>query len=312
LPAPGLAPMGKPVAPLDTGFVALPVTLRQGATTRRKHLFLRAHRAVPPPAAAGAQQAASPLGERALFVAGLPFLNSELDAAVARLFGAFGSVERIAVHAEQARTAPCCPLRCIGNTGLTEALLRGSSVTARALLCAQFPALSRKSRWAAASVGRRGQTSAIVVFDKAAAAAKALRAAADGKGLELELPAPDQPYGLKGAYPTLNCYPCSARARVCPRAVFPAAAAPWLPALRGRAHAACSARARRRRCGRAALVTRGRLAGMVAPACAPSRQGPLAAHAAPGGSPSAALRRVRSCAQRGWRRTRRCSPATRC
>ncbi len=114
--------MGKPAVALDTGFVALPVTLRQGAATRRKHLFLRAHRAAAPPATAGAQQAAPPLGERALFVAGLPFLNAELDAAVARLFGAFGSVERVAVHAEQARTAPCCPLCCTGDTGPTEAL----------------------------------------------------------------------------------------------------------------------------------------------------------------------------------------------
>jgi len=71
-----------------------------------------------------------------------------------------------------------------------------------------------------------------VVFDKAAAAATALRAAADGKGLELELPEPDQPYGLKGTYPTLYPCPCSARARVCPPAVCPAAAAPRLPTPR--------------------------------------------------------------------------------
>jgi len=106
-----------------------------------------------------------------------------------------------------------------------------------------------------------------VVFDKAAAAAKALRAAADGKGLELELPEPDQPYGLKGAYSTLYPCPCSARARVCPRAVCPAAAAPRLPTPRtAGALRRCRAGAwRARRCLRAL----------------PTRQGPLAAYCTP-------------------------------
>ncbi|KAK9831949.1 hypothetical protein WJX81_001994 [Elliptochloris bilobata] len=125
----------------DAGFAALHVTLRQGADTRSKHLFIRPHHGAGQADAAGSQKAVASLSERALFVVGLPFLHSDHQGVVSRLFGAFGSVERVAVHAEQ--------------------------------------------------------TSAIVVFAKVAARDKALKAAAKGRSLELELPLPDKPYGLK-------------------------------------------------------------------------------------------------------------------
>jgi len=76
----------------------------------------------------------------------------------------------------------------------------------------------------------------------------------------------------------------------------------------------CSSAANPAHCGRAAPIARGRLAGPGSAACTPVAPGAAGSvlHASPGGSPSVALRSARPRAQRGWRRTRRCSPATRC
>lgn len=55
-------------------------------------------------APAGAEEDSAPLSERGLFVAGLPFLHSDHEAVVGRLFGAFGGIHRVAVGPEQV----CC------------------------------------------------------------------------------------------------------------------------------------------------------------------------------------------------------------
>ena len=85
----------------DTGFVALHITLREGAAARSKHIFLRPHRSTQ--VSLGGTQKADALGERALFIAGLPFLHCDHEAVVERLFEAFGGIERVAVHADQVR-----------------------------------------------------------------------------------------------------------------------------------------------------------------------------------------------------------------
>jgi len=85
----------------DTGFVALHITLREGAAARSKHIFLRPQRSTQ--VSLGGTQKAYALGERALFIAGLPFLHCDHEAVVERLFEAFGGIERVAVHADQVR-----------------------------------------------------------------------------------------------------------------------------------------------------------------------------------------------------------------
>ena len=52
-------------------------------------------------APAGAEEDAASLSQRGLFVAGLPFLHSDHEAVVSRLFGAFGGISRVAVGPEQ-------------------------------------------------------------------------------------------------------------------------------------------------------------------------------------------------------------------
>ena len=138
----------------------------QGVTYTR-HLFIRATDGPKDGNSAELQKGCG------LFVTGLPFTHQDPEQCLLELFGSFGAVSRVAVHAEQVTTA-----------WLLWSLLCGGSAAIMPTTCVV-------------------QTAAIVVFAKPSSVQRVKAAAQAASPVQLRLREPQQPYGLKGELPLL-------------------------------------------------------------------------------------------------------------